>query len=433
VDEHLRNLIRVDYERLLNRERLNTSAEIEKLILIQSIEGHAHNGHGAFRQLRYVDVMTSDVVLALGLDPVIIKGKRQKLVDDVVRWVELALLGNQPDTLINGDGKPLLGIPQFAGIKTDGIGLLKGFFIGGFRDRPDIRRSVEEKYGVSIGGGNCYLVDTTVMGRMGLDGEILAHEPHEEEIERFRSEGLIVDLPESEVDDGRIRYMYIRHRGGNGHSDDAAVVSAGVLYGRDVALGVFLADAIDTLDKYALYYRDQDFGLAERLKSSPVFDETWNEALEMVTYLATIPDDNDDVADSSLRYFLLIDKETERCALLSHLDFIEGRPTVPLLLGHNRVKNTLFYKYMREKLTEYAARVSEPVKFKTPAASVASAISRNFVKVLETEPLYSVVDALLEKGADLAIIVDNSGKIRGTLDAHDLLRMIWSGREDDKS
>jgi CBS domain-containing protein len=432
LDERLRNLIRADFERLLDRERLNTSAEIERLVLIQSIEGHAHNGHGVFRQLRYVDVMTPDVVLALGLDPVTVKGKRQKLIDDIARWVELALRGNQPDALINGDGKPLLGIPQFAGVRTDGTEVLKGFYIGGLRDNPDIRGAVEEKYDVSIGGGSCYLVDTKVMGEMGLDGEMLSHEPHEGKIESFRSKGLIVDIPESEVDDDRIRYMYIRHRLGNGHSDDAALVSAGMLYGRDVALGVFLADAVDTLDKYALYYRDQDYEIAGRVKTSAAFNETWNEALEMVTYLATMPDSDDDVADSSLRYFLLIDKETERCALLSHLDFIEGRPTVPLLLGHNRVKNTLFYKYMRERLTAYVAHVPEPEGFKTPVSSVASAISANFIQVTETEPLHSVVDALLEKGADLVIVVDKSGKIRGTLNARDLLRIIWSRRENDK-
>jgi CBS domain-containing protein len=344
----------------------------------------------------------------------------------------LALRGNQPDALINGDGKPLLGIPQFAGVRTDGTEVLKGFYIGGLRDNPDIRGAVEEKYDVSIGGGSCYLVDTKVMGEMGLDGEMLSHEPHEGKIESFRSKGLIVDIPESEVDDDRIRYMYIRHRLGNGHSDDAALVSAGMLYGRDVALGVFLADAVDTLDKYALYYRDQDYEIAGRVKTSAAFNETWNEALEMVTYLATMPDSDDDVADSSLRYFLLIDKETERCALLSHLDFIEGRPTVPLLLGHNRVKNTLFYKYMRERLTAYVAHVPEPEGFKTPVSSVASAISANFIQVTETEPLHSVVDALLEKGADLVIVVDKSGKIRGTLNARDLLRIIWSRRENDK-
>jgi hypothetical protein len=433
LERELRNLIREDFDRLIDRERLNTTAEIERLVLLQSVEGHAHNGHGVFRQRRFVDVITADVVRALGLDPVFIKGKRQKLIDAIVRWAELAVAGKHPDSLVDGDGKPLLGIPQFADMKVNGFDILKGLYIGGLRDNPGVRKKVEEKYGVPIGGGSCYLVDTDAMRRMGLDSESLAHGTHEENIGRFRAEGLIIDLPDSEVDDDRIRYLYIRHREGNGHSDDAAFVSAGVLYGRDVALGVFLADAIDTLDKYAVYYRDQDYETAKKVESSPVFDTAWEGALETLTYLATIPENSDDVPDSSLRYFLLVDRETERCALLSHLDFIEGHPTFPLLLGHSRVKNTLFYKYIRERLTEYAAYVPEPAAFETPVRSVAAAINRNFIIVKETEHLSSLMDAFLNKGADVAIVVDRSGKIRGTLDAHDLLRMAWIYREDDKS
>ena len=49
---------------------------------------------------------------------------------------------------------------------------------------------------------------------------------------------------------------------GPGQSDDAAIVTAGLLYNVDVALGVFLADAIDTLEKYVPAYYDQDKALA---------------------------------------------------------------------------------------------------------------------------------------------------------------------------
>ncbi|UCE27327.1 MAG: CBS domain-containing protein [Candidatus Coatesbacteria bacterium] len=431
MKRELQKLIREDFDRLLDRERLNTTSEIERLVLLQSIEGHAHNGHGAFRQRRFVDVTTSDVVRALGFDASEVKTKRQRLIDAIFRWAELAEREKQPDSLVDGDGKPLLGVPQFADIIVKGQDLLKGFYVGGLRDNVEVRAQVEEKHGVPIGGGSCYLVDTEVMRRMGFDGESLAHEAHDEEIERFRTERLIVEVPDSEVDDDRIRYMYIRHREGNGHSDDAAVVAAGALYGRDVALGVFLADAIDTLDKYARYYRDQDYEIGIKAKSSRFFNESWDESLETVTYLAAIPDENDDVPDSSLRYFLLVDRETERCALLSHLDFIEGRPTVPLLLGHSRVKNTVFYKYMRSVLSEYAAYKPEPAVTEIPLGSVASAVNRNFVTVRETEQLSSVIKTFLEKGAELAVVVDDDGEVRGTLDARDLLRIIWSRDEND--
>ncbi len=45
MDQYVKDLIREDYNRLVKKETLNTTAEIERLILLQSIEGHAHNGH----------------------------------------------------------------------------------------------------------------------------------------------------------------------------------------------------------------------------------------------------------------------------------------------------------------------------------------------------------------------------------------------------
>ena len=86
---------------------------------------------------------------------------------------------------------------------------------------------------------------------------------------------------------------------------------------------------------------------------------------------------------------------------------------------------------MRGILTEYAAYAPEPAIMEVPVGSVASAVNRNFVTVRETEPLSSVIETLLEKGAELAVVVDDGGKVRGTLDARDLLRIVWSKDEND--
>lgn len=42
------NLIRKDFESLKEKVKLRTSKEVSDLILMQTIEGHAHNGHGEF-------------------------------------------------------------------------------------------------------------------------------------------------------------------------------------------------------------------------------------------------------------------------------------------------------------------------------------------------------------------------------------------------
>src|ERR1041384_5317063 len=63
-----------------------------------------------------------------------------------------------------------------------------------------------------------------------------------------------------------ICYQYIRHRRGPGASDDAAIVAAGMLWGLGVAVGVFFADAIDTLEKYVPEPRDQDEEIALKIE-----------------------------------------------------------------------------------------------------------------------------------------------------------------------
>jgi len=63
-----------------------------------------------------------------------------------------------------------------------------------------------------------------------------------------------------------IRFQYIRHKQGLGVSDDLAVLVAGKLYSLSVGLGVYLADAIDTLDKFSLHFIEQDEVLAEEIE-----------------------------------------------------------------------------------------------------------------------------------------------------------------------
>jgi len=86
------------------------------------------------------------------------------------------------------------------------------------------------------------------------------------DIERFRAERLIVG--EDRRDDADVSYEYIRHRRGPGASDDAAIVAAGFLWGLGVAVGVFFADAIDTLEKYVPVYGDQDEDIAVRIEAA---------------------------------------------------------------------------------------------------------------------------------------------------------------------
>jgi len=426
VDRQLQNLIRTDFERLQRRERLATDANVQKLIFLQAVEGHAHNGHGEFRQRRFVDVTIADVVRALGWDPREIKRARQELIDEIFDWVKRACAGDDARTLTNRDGRPLLAVPFLGQLQVDAKAVLHGIYLGGLRDDPAFRAIVEKEKGITIGGGSCYIVDTTVMRQLGLDGEKLAHRAHAAKITEYRRQGLLVDLPPEKVDDDRYRYMYIRAREGPGHSDDAAVVFAGLRWGRDCALGVFLADAIDTLEKYSEKYHDQDDELSRYVAAWEGFEAGWNDDAKALTFLATEETEHeDDVPDSSLRYFLRIDADANVCALQNHLAFIDGRATATMLVGFDRILSDKFYRWAHARLRQY-----EGVAARAPKPGTAAALTeRDFVIARADDRVEDVAAAMAAAGAEVAFVLDDRGAIVGTVRAAQLLRTLWPGRQ----
>src|SRR5438105_3090633 len=83
---------------------------------------------------------------------------------------------------------------------------------------------------------------------------------------RQSRQGLIVAQPPE--GDHAVTYQYIRFHEGPGASDDAAIVAGSLLFGGSVSAGVFLADAIDTLEKYVPPedQSDQDWDLAKEIE-----------------------------------------------------------------------------------------------------------------------------------------------------------------------
>lgn len=145
--------------------------------------------------------------------------------------------------------------------------------------------------------------------------------------------------------------MYVRERQGGGSSDDAAILASGKLYNLSVALGAFLADAIDTLEKFVIDYADQDDDLARHIEQN--FDDL-NLSIEDVyrlIWINAVPSGQEDtVPDSSLRHLLQIDRGTDQTALESHLAYIAGRPFSPITLGHQDIPNTDFYEWFEAQV-----------------------------------------------------------------------------------
>jgi len=346
-------IIREDFQRMLLTKRLRTTEQARELILMQSVEGHAQMGHGAFAGRRFPNTEMEDIVEALGRDPHIVGAKRQDLITEIRHWVDAALVGKVGDTLVNENGDGLVGCGLLRHLEVDPADVLRGIHIGGLRDASEVRLEVEQRTGHRIGGGKCRFVDVEVMHRMKLNGDQLAKGAHADKIEAYREAGLVVDDPGPGYRDDRIRYMYIRDRVGGGASDDAAIVAAGRIYNLSVALGVFLADAIDTLEKFVVNYADQDYDLALHVaKKAPAMMVSKDELHRLIWMSCPASEEAEHIPDSSLRHMIEIVPETDQNALESHLAYLSGHPFSPMLLGHEDVPNTEFYKWLEGRMKE---------------------------------------------------------------------------------
>ena len=162
-----KELIQQDFHNLKTQERLYTIPRVEDLVFMQSIEGRAHNGAGIFNKRSYVNTTMEDIVSALGRSAKVVKSKRQELIDEIVEYADSVFADDPRDRLVTKNGRPLLGIPQFKERTVNYHDILKGLYLGGLRDDPEIRKKTQGLYSINIGYGKCYLVNTKIMEEMG--------------------------------------------------------------------------------------------------------------------------------------------------------------------------------------------------------------------------------------------------------------------------
>ena len=343
------DLIREDFQRMLYTMRLRTTQQAAENILMQSCEGHAQMGHGAFAGRRFPNTEMDDIVEALGRSPRLVCEQRQDLIDEVFAWVDRTLAGDAPSTLVNEEGEGLMGCGLLRHFPVDPPDVLRGIYLGALRDDVELRLQVEKRTGLGIGGGHMRFVDLDVMHGMDLNGDRLARGEHADKIEAYKREGLFVEGPGS---DG-IRYMYVRERQGGGTSDDAAILAAGKLHNLSVALGAFLADAIDTLEKFVTDYADQDDDLGRHIEREfPDLGLNIEDVSRMIWLCAVPAEQHPHVPDSSLRHLLQIDLRTDQTALESHLAYLQGNPYSPQEIASEDVPNTDFYQWFEARLSE---------------------------------------------------------------------------------
>jgi len=96
-----RELIWKDFRKIQKEHDLLTSPEVEDLLFMQTIEGHSHNGDGAFEGRKFVDTTIDDIVIALGRDSFIVRSSRQLLIDEIYEFARSVMKGEKRKYLVN--------------------------------------------------------------------------------------------------------------------------------------------------------------------------------------------------------------------------------------------------------------------------------------------------------------------------------------------
>lgn len=343
------DLIVRDFHELSGRTRLRCTWPMERTLLQIAVASHAHEGHGAYQGRRYPNTTEDNVAQALGLDARAERLQRQRWIDGVRSYADAAIAGKAPSFPIDRDGMPLFGIGVFRWLEVNPREVLIGLAAGGLRDNPTWRRKAQAAYGIEIGYGESQPVDVRAMDRAGLDGYSLSQEAHEEELPELRAKGVI--LPEGTPPGGDIQNMFVRYQTGPGASDDTAVLAAGLLWGVGAAVGSYLADAIDTLEKYTPVHTDQDDLLAQMIREK-MPDLVTDAQVVQLTYLASTPPEMlDSLPDSSMRHFLQADPGVDQCILESHFLYLSKRPYLRMEMGHHPLMdNETLYRYVEDRV-----------------------------------------------------------------------------------
>lgn len=259
-DYFFQDLVRSDLEQAKTARLALDKREYDAL-LVQSVLGHAQEGHRKFHEqgVQFPDATLTDVILAAGLDLDRVRQERQDKIDGVREWVELAKKG-KVDRLMLGE-KPLLGVDFLREYVVDPEYVFRGMILAGMMDNYEWRQKAVAHYGAKtidgkelvIGGGSSVLLDREklIQWKQLAIEELASGEATPALWRELKDLGIITDAtnPNAEV-------VYVRKKKGLGTSDDTAFILAGELYknagevaARSAFLGAFVVDGVDTYDK----------------------------------------------------------------------------------------------------------------------------------------------------------------------------------------
>lgn len=365
-DSVFKALVKKDLMKTRKDSELVLDDQLQEALLVQTVLGHAQEGHKIFRQggMRYPFATITNIIEAADLEVPKIKKLRQDVIDQVFEWVELAKQ-DKTDRLVIRE-QPLLGIEFLRGYQVDPEFVLKGMVLAGMMDNYTWRQSTVKKYEnktihgqpLIIGGGETYLVNPHLSGeRFFLLEDLAIGEASDEDISELRTQGVITtaDNPQAEV-------AYIRRKKGLGTSDDAAFIMMGEMYKKDgwdkslsAFLGGFIVDGIDTYDKCT--ERPIEGGYDERLGNeirlafpSLVSDDE----ITALIYYSAKGNGEELVSCSHKRLIQVIDNADPKLpTLLHHHKFMDTGRYAPFRLGFERMPSSEFYNNVKERIEHY--------------------------------------------------------------------------------
>ncbi len=353
-DPRFRRIVQRDLRDLTQRVDLDIHTHLLTPLLVQSVQGHAQQGHCEFLGEQYPETTIPDIILAANLDLERIKVGRQKIIDDVYTWANHAMDGKRAPRRLVVDGQPLLGANFLRDYEVDPTNVLRGMILAGYMDNFNARERTVRKYprtingnkALEIGGGETYLVNHRSVLRFLGDYRALADMGHDEgDIDFLRHVDVIVDKP------GKgIVSAYIRRKIGPGTSDDMAFVIIGKQYGIDAMLGAFVVDAVDTYDKCTKY--PLEGGHDEKIAA--VIQHNWKqvhgtdlvseEDITRLIFYAAKGNTPQLSLSSSHRRLVQLPGDHVVPTIVLHAQYVNGDKPKNFPLGFNQVPSDSFYE-----------------------------------------------------------------------------------------
>jgi len=365
-----KNAVIRDYA-FLSSQKFAIDEETKKLLLPQSITGHALFGHSSFidengKSLVFADATIEKVIAALSdvleiKNPKEIGVRRENFLKEVYYLMNRAFQEEKIE-LHDRNGCPLLGVDFLKGKLVRSSDFLKGFYLGAMMDNYHFRMKTNRRYPLCLngfpfkmGGGEIYLINKERFELAGLRPRDLSDkEISSEDIQKLKEHKIISSYGEVNKPE-MINSIYIRRKEGSGICDDAAMIYIAKKFGNDAYWGAFVADACDTYDKYLAHYQlgGYDEYYAEQIRQF-WFEKHHEEIIndkDLLEIIFIAAEDNYPKIgfSSSHRRLVQYEKDGKYPTAVEHLRFVIICLVDNVLLGFERFPSDEFYKILKTR------------------------------------------------------------------------------------